>query len=80
MTSKAIEARKLFMSHASLPEPCLVLLEAFHFKYHPAWQCFLSCLKPENVERVESISFMPVGFSGRGIWIFGGVYELWVEV
>jgi predicted dehydrogenase len=55
VTSNAIEATALFDFHASLPAATRpVLLEAFHYRFHPAWTAFLSLISPEDVERVDA--------------------------
>ena len=55
VTSNAIEAQALYDFHASIPiaeRP--VLLEAFHYPFHPAWTSFLSLIEPDSVERVDA--------------------------
>lgn len=48
-TSNAEEAASLFR-HELLKQPnAPVLLEAFHSRFHPAWQAFLSLLDPPNI-------------------------------
>jgi len=48
-TSNAEEAALLFR-HELLKQPnAPVLLEAFHSRFHPAWQAFLSLLDPPNI-------------------------------
>ena len=65
-TSNAIEARALFDFHASLPEKSRpVLLEAFHYRFHPAWTSFLSLISPKDVERVDAQFSVFSGFFGK---------------
>ena len=53
-TSNASEAALLFR-HELLKQPnAPVLLEAFHMKFHPAWQSFLSLLDPPKIETAHS--------------------------
>jgi predicted dehydrogenase len=55
VTSNSIEAKALFDFHASIPEATRpVLLEAFHYRFHPAWTEFLKCIDAKKVERVEA--------------------------
>jgi predicted dehydrogenase len=61
-TSNGIEARSLFNLHSSLPSPVPVLLEAFHFKFHPGWQKFLSLLDSPSITSVFSRLSAPAGF------------------
>ena len=63
-TSNASEAKKLF-NHPLLSQPnAPVLLEAFHYRFHPAWQTFLSLVAPqrEHITRAASYHYMPKGF------------------
>ena len=53
-TSNASEAASLFR-HELLKQPnAPVLLEAFHIRFHPAWQYFLSLLDPPNITSAHS--------------------------
>ena len=55
VTSNAIEAQALYDFHASLPAATRpVLLEAFHYRFHPAWTAFLSLIEAKDVERVDA--------------------------
>ena len=55
VTSNAIEAKALFDFHDSLTADTRpILLEAFHYRFHPAWSCFLSLISPKDVERVDA--------------------------
>jgi len=61
--SNAVEAEKLFGFHAAMPHATRpVLLEAFHFRFHPAWHTFLSLLDPLQIENVRSDMSAPAGF------------------
>jgi predicted dehydrogenase len=42
--SNATKARKLFESAIFTAPDALVLLEAFHYSFHPAWQTFLKLI------------------------------------
>ncbi|CZR68804.1 related to Oxidoreductase [Phialocephala subalpina] len=55
-TSNASCAQALVNFHNSLPEPRPVLLEAFHFRFHPAWRFFLSLVAPMRKDRIEEAS------------------------
>ncbi|KAF2192443.1 oxidoreductase domain-containing protein [Zopfia rhizophila CBS 207.26] len=59
--SNATEAKSLFR-HPILSEPdAPVLLEAFHYRFHPAWQFFLTLFKPEDVEEVDVQNHLMAG-------------------
>lgn len=59
-TSNAIEAKKLFALAAGHKSP--VLLEAFHYQFHPAWQTFLrEVRRAGDVEHVSSHQYVPRG-------------------
>ncbi|KAH8816095.1 hypothetical protein F5884DRAFT_208323 [Xylogone sp. PMI_703] len=61
-TSNATEAAALFR-HDILKQPnSPVLLEAFHIRFHPAWQTFLSLLDRPNIASVNVINTAPSGF------------------
>lgn len=62
-TSNAIEAKALFDFHASLPSATRpVLLEAFHYRFHPAWQLLLSLVSPSEIATVHSSMNVFKGF------------------
>lgn len=61
-TSNSTEAASLFNYHASLPKPAPVILEAFHYRFHPAWQTFLSVLDPPNIASAHTCFSAPAGF------------------
>ncbi|KAJ5670181.1 uncharacterized protein N7477_005544 [Penicillium maclennaniae] len=63
--SNAEEAKKLF-NHPLLKGPnAPVLLEAFHYRFHPAWQTFLSFVHDDSlagpVKHVSSQQYLPKG-------------------
>ena len=60
-TSNATEAASLFR-HELLQQPnAPVLLEAFHMRFHPAWQTYLSLLDPPNITSARSSAAVPRG-------------------
>lgn len=60
--SNAEEAYALF-KHPVLQSPnAPVLLEATHYRFHPAWSTFLSLFDKENVEEVDARVALPGGF------------------
>jgi len=63
-TSNAIEAASLFR-HELLSQPnAPILLEAFHARFHPAFQTFLSLLDKPNVAHATTINLLPPGLFG----------------
>ena len=58
-TSNASEARKLFRS--SLIGTSLVILDAVHVRFHPAWQRFLSFIDSSDIAEVISTHHLPKG-------------------
>ncbi|KAL9022917.1 MAG: hypothetical protein Q9196_007473, partial [Gyalolechia fulgens] len=60
--SNAEEAAKLFRSPLLSKPESPVLLEAFHYRFHPAWQKLLSLIDPANVVEAHSASYMPKGY------------------
>jgi len=53
--SNAEEAKTLF-NHPLLAAPSApVILEAFHYRFHPAWQTFLSLVHDDNVGPVKHV-------------------------
>lgn len=75
VTSNAIEAKALFDFHASLPAASRpVLLEAFHYRFHPAWTSFLSLISAKDIERVDAEFSMFSWFFGKSNIRFN--YEL----
>ena len=68
-TSNAIEARSLFRNplvakqeenslHGQTP---LVILDAVHVRFHPAWHKFLSFIDPPNIVEATSTHHLPKG-------------------
>jgi len=66
--SNAEEARSLFR-HPVLSAPnAPVLVEASHYRFHPAWHLFLSQFNKEDVEHAETRAAIPGGlFPGEDI-------------
>ncbi|ORY08732.1 oxidoreductase domain-containing protein [Clohesyomyces aquaticus] len=63
--SNAAEAKSLFR-HPILSKPnAPVLLEAFHYRFHPAWQYFLTLFNPEDVQEVEVMNYLAAGIFPR---------------
>ena len=62
-TSNATEATNLFRTSSSSIQgrPAPVLLEAVHFRFHPAWQKFLSLIDPQTTEEAHSTHHLPKG-------------------
>lgn len=60
-TSNAEEAKSLFR-HPLLSKPgAPVLLEAFHYRFHPVWQTFLTLFNANDVEHVEVKNALAAG-------------------
>lgn len=58
-TSNAVEAESLFR-HPLLQQPgAPVLLEAFHYRFQPTWQHFLSLVDRPNIESVRAATTLP---------------------
>jgi predicted dehydrogenase len=65
-TSNAIEAKALFDFHGSLPSSTRpILLEAFHYRFHPAWQLLLSLVSKAEVSSVHANMNVFKGFLKR---------------
>lgn len=63
--SNAEEAKSLFR-HPLLSKPdAPVLLEAFHYRFHPAWQTFLTLFDPKDVEEAEARNAVLAGLMPR---------------
>jgi hypothetical protein len=61
-TSNATEAASLFR-HELLKQPnAPVILEAFHIRFHPAWQTYLALLDPPNITSAHSSTVIFKGF------------------
>ncbi|KAI4172397.1 MAG: hypothetical protein LQ346_008606 [Caloplaca aetnensis] len=59
--SNAKEAAKLFRSPLLSGPDSPVLLEAFHYRFHPAWEKFISLIDPPNVVEAHSVQYCPKG-------------------
>jgi predicted dehydrogenase len=59
--ANATEAKKLFKHRLITAPNAPVLLEAFHYQFHPAWQTFLSQVhqSPGSIESVSSQFYLP---------------------
>ncbi|KAL8947557.1 MAG: hypothetical protein Q9222_006171 [Ikaeria aurantiellina] len=60
--SNGEEAAKLFRSPLLSGKNELVLLEAFHFRFHPAWQKLLSLMDRDAIAEVHSTQHAPKGY------------------
>lgn len=61
-TSNAEEAKKLF-NHPILKQPnAPVILEAFHYRFHPAWQTFLTLVDPARITSASSVQYLGRGY------------------
>ncbi|KAL9601662.1 MAG: hypothetical protein Q9219_002382 [cf. Caloplaca sp. 3 TL-2023] len=60
-TSNADEAAKLFRSPLLSKPNAPVLLEAFHYRFYPAWQKLLSVIDPSNIVEARSAQYLPKG-------------------
>ncbi|RDH30379.1 hypothetical protein BDQ94DRAFT_181683 [Aspergillus welwitschiae] len=67
--SNAEEARKLFRHPLVTGPNAPVLLEAFHYQFHPAWQAFLYHVNHlpwgATVDRVYSQQYLPKGYLNK---------------
>ncbi|KAH8699213.1 putative oxidoreductase [Talaromyces proteolyticus] len=65
-TSNAIEAKRLFNHSKMKADDAPVLLEAFHYRFHPAWQKFLALIHKDPlagpVKSAYSQSYLWKGF------------------
>ena len=57
--SNAAEAEALFHTPLLNQPQAPVLLEAFHYRFHPAWRHFLTLIDPANVSHARSTAFAP---------------------
>ncbi|OKL61346.1 hypothetical protein UA08_03238 [Talaromyces atroroseus] len=68
-TSNASEAKKLFGNHLFAAPGAPVLLEAFHYSFHPAWQIFLQLIHQDPLAGPVKIAysqfFLYKGFLNR---------------
>ena len=60
--SNGDEAAKLFRSPLLSKSDSPVLLEAFHYRFYPAWQKLLSLIDPPNIVEAHSAQWSPKGF------------------
>ncbi|KAJ5248817.1 hypothetical protein N7468_000268 [Penicillium chermesinum] len=63
-TANAAQASALFTHPLATAPNAPVLLEAFHYVFHPAWQTFLALLRDPSAGRIESAfaaQYMPAG-------------------
>jgi predicted dehydrogenase len=68
--SNAIEAEDLFnLPELSLPN-APVILEAFHTRFYPSWQYFLTLIKPAEIEHVRTQSMIPWWGASKGAIYF----------
>lgn len=59
--SNGEEAAKLFRSPLLSRPDSPVLVEAFHYRFHPSWQKLLSLIDPVNVVEAHNVSILPKG-------------------
>ncbi|KAF2467155.1 oxidoreductase domain-containing protein [Lindgomyces ingoldianus] len=59
--SNAAEAKSLFRHPILRDSDALVLLEAFHYRFHPAWQLFLTLFDSKEIEEVEVQNYLAAG-------------------
>ncbi|KAF2258394.1 putative oxidoreductase [Lojkania enalia] len=63
--SNSIEAELLFKM-PELDQPnAPVLLEAFHYRFHPIWSVFMSLVNPADVVHVDTFSMIPWWFVNK---------------
>lgn len=55
----AIEAEALYRSPILRQPNAPILLEAFHFRFQPTWQYFLSLVDRSSLEHVDSVAKLP---------------------
>jgi predicted dehydrogenase len=63
--SNAEEARSLFRHPILHGDNGPVLLEAFHYRFHPVWQTFLTLFNPQDVEEVVVLNSLYSGLFPR---------------
>ena len=63
--SNATEAKALFRDPVLSKPDAPVLLEAFHHRFHPSWQTFISLFDLKDIEEAEVIN-----------WVFAGMLPL----
>ena len=59
--SNATEAKALFRDPVLSKPDAPVLLEAFHHRFHPSWQTFISLFDLKDIEEAEVINWMFAG-------------------
>lgn len=59
--SNATEAKSLFRHPLLSQSNAPVLLEAFHYRFYPAWQLFMTLFDEQDVEHVEIRNFLLAG-------------------
>lgn len=59
--SNAEEAANLFRSPLLSKPDSPVLVEAFHYRFYPAWQKLLSLIEPANIVEARSAHYLPKG-------------------
>ncbi|KAI4136705.1 MAG: hypothetical protein L6R39_007655 [Caloplaca ligustica] len=59
--SNAAEARSLFRSPLVSGPDSPVLLEAFHYRFHPAWKKLLSLIEPDKIIEAHASMVAPKG-------------------
>ncbi|KAH7176866.1 hypothetical protein EDB81DRAFT_675858 [Dactylonectria macrodidyma] len=57
--SNAQEARQLFNHPVLQQAGAPVILEAFHYRFQPSWQLFISLLDQKNIEHAVSSAYIP---------------------
>lgn len=61
-TSNAEEAKKLFNHPILQQSNAPVILEAFHYRFHPAWQTFLTLIDPSRIVSASSVQHLGKGY------------------
>lgn len=59
--SNATEARKLFQSPLVSGPDSPVLLEALHYRFHPAWQTLMTLINPGDIVEAHACLIVPKG-------------------
>ncbi|KOS18113.1 D-xylose 1-dehydrogenase (NADP(+)) 2 [Escovopsis weberi] len=63
--ANSIEAEMLFRMPELHAPGAPVLLEAFHFRFHPIWATFMSLVSPQDVVHVDTYSMIPWWFISK---------------
>lgn len=66
--ANAEEAATLFRNLILSQLDSAVLLEAMHFRFHPAWQKLLSLIDRENIVEVHSTEHVPRNSTPVSVW------------